>query len=348
MKPTVSAIIPCYQAEPFLRDALDSVLEQTCPPLEVIVVDDGSTDKSVEIARSFGPPVRVIVQAKPKQGPGKARNRGWLEARGEWLAFLDADDLWNPQKLEKQLGAIDGPDVVLVHSNWHAFGARQFVQDFAELPAQNRYCDENFLRGLLPLNMSNILVRRSVAVRYPEWCYYTADTVFELDLARCGRFVLVPEVLSGTRYHRKSMSAAAGVYAQHVQVLDQWIGRHADELGPDRVAGLRDITLGRLVDMAWAAYWQRDWRSFHQQREYLRQYGSRPEIRELLQRRVYPGCLYKLKDAFDRLRGVRPARAEPGQGTPREKASEPEPISQPVTRLSNKIAPGSIDRSGGR
>ena len=89
---TVSVVIPCYNAAPWLRETIESVLAQTHPVLEVIVVDDGSTDQSAEIAESFGPCVRVVRQSN--QGESIARNNGIDLARGDWIAFIDADDIW--------------------------------------------------------------------------------------------------------------------------------------------------------------------------------------------------------------------------------------------------------------
>jgi glycosyltransferase involved in cell wall biosynthesis len=93
--PTISVITPCYNGAKYLRETIESVLAQTYPPLEMIVVDDGSTDDSAAIAESFGPPVRVIRQTN--QGESTARNRGIAEARGDYLHFLDADDLLHPE-----------------------------------------------------------------------------------------------------------------------------------------------------------------------------------------------------------------------------------------------------------
>ncbi len=98
---SVSVVIPCYNGAPFLRETLDSVLAQTHAPLEVIVVDDGSTDASAAIAESYGPPVRVIRQQN--QGESVAQNRGIDESQGRWIAFLDSDDVWKPTKLERQI-----------------------------------------------------------------------------------------------------------------------------------------------------------------------------------------------------------------------------------------------------
>lgn len=99
-RPTISVIIPVHNGERYLAEAIRSVLDQTLPPDEIIVVDDGSTDGSAAIARSFGPPVRVLTQAN--LGPAAARNLGVTHAAGDLLAFLDADDLWTPDKLTRQ------------------------------------------------------------------------------------------------------------------------------------------------------------------------------------------------------------------------------------------------------
>jgi glycosyltransferase involved in cell wall biosynthesis len=103
---TVSVITPCYNGAPYLQQTLQSVVSQTTPPLEVIVIDDGSTDDSAKIAEAFGPPVRVLRQAN--QGESVARNRGIAEARGTHVLFLDADDLLAPHALEKLTSALDG------------------------------------------------------------------------------------------------------------------------------------------------------------------------------------------------------------------------------------------------
>jgi len=97
---TISVVIPAYNAEAFLGRAIDSVLGQTCPPMEVIVVDDGSADGTGDVARQFGDRVRLLHQENA--GVSAARNLGIEKARGEWIAFLDADDWWEPHRLESQ------------------------------------------------------------------------------------------------------------------------------------------------------------------------------------------------------------------------------------------------------
>jgi glycosyltransferase involved in cell wall biosynthesis len=100
----VSAIIPVYNAEPYLAEAIKSVLAQTYRPIEIIVVDDGSTDGSAHVAKRFD---QVRYQFQPNRGAGAARNRGAGLAQGSFLAFLDADDLWVEDKLARQMMAFE-------------------------------------------------------------------------------------------------------------------------------------------------------------------------------------------------------------------------------------------------
>ncbi|MBM4036943.1 MAG: glycosyltransferase [Planctomycetes bacterium] len=99
--PRVSVVIPAFNAERYLRVTLESVLAQTYRDFEVVVVDDGSSDGTAELAAGFGEPVRVIRQANA--GPSAARNHGIREARGDLVAFIDSDDLWLPEKLAEQV-----------------------------------------------------------------------------------------------------------------------------------------------------------------------------------------------------------------------------------------------------
>jgi glycosyltransferase involved in cell wall biosynthesis len=97
-----SVTIPAHNAEPFLREAIESVLQQSMP-LELIIVNDGSTDATASIIASYGDRVRGIHQEQ--RGLGAARNRGLQASRGDWIAFLDADDRWTSDKLRRQ-GAV--------------------------------------------------------------------------------------------------------------------------------------------------------------------------------------------------------------------------------------------------
>lgn len=126
MSYTVSVVIPTYNYGRFISDAINSVLAQTRPPDEIIVVDDGSTDDTAETVSKFGDRVKYIHQNNA--GVCDARNRGVRESIGELIAFLDADDTWEPTKLEKQAAKFRGdPAIGLVHS-----GMREFDSETGE------------------------------------------------------------------------------------------------------------------------------------------------------------------------------------------------------------------------
>src|SRR5574341_182862 len=123
----VSVIIPCYNNEPYLRECLDSVLNQTFSDYEVIVVDDGSTDGTEVIIQNYLPRVKYLRQSN--QGPAAARNAGIEAASGEYIAFQDADDIWYPEKLEAQVKFMEAnPRFAWIYSEMCTFNDRQILQ----------------------------------------------------------------------------------------------------------------------------------------------------------------------------------------------------------------------------
>lgn len=101
ISPLVSVIVPAYNRAATIARCIDSVLNQTYRPIEVIIVDDGSTDQTVEVIQSYGDQVKLICQ--PNGGPSSARNTGVAKSKGEIVSFLDSDDTWKPEKLERQV-----------------------------------------------------------------------------------------------------------------------------------------------------------------------------------------------------------------------------------------------------
>jgi glycosyltransferase involved in cell wall biosynthesis len=124
----VSVVIPCYNAADYIERALRSVAQQTLPPYEVIVVDDGSTDRTPDIVAGFRPSVVLLTQ--PNGGVAAARNAGTQRATGDWIAFLDADDEWGPAKLARQHEVLSAhPDL-----RWCAANAEVVYADVSTTP----------------------------------------------------------------------------------------------------------------------------------------------------------------------------------------------------------------------
>jgi glycosyltransferase involved in cell wall biosynthesis len=121
----ISIVIPTYNRASFLKEAIDSVLSQTYRDFELIVVDDGSTDDTPKLLLPYGKKIKVITKAN--KGPSAARNRGIKAAKGDWMAFLDSDDIWKPDKLEKQVQFIkDNPEIKICQTEeiWIRNGKR--------------------------------------------------------------------------------------------------------------------------------------------------------------------------------------------------------------------------------
>jgi len=114
--PTISVIIPNYNRAKLIGHTIENILSQTLKPIEIIVVDDGSTDNSVDVIRSFGSKVTLICQAN--QGPGTARNAGMKIAKGDYIQFFDSDDLCSLNKLESQAKALEASGGDMAYSPW--------------------------------------------------------------------------------------------------------------------------------------------------------------------------------------------------------------------------------------
>ena len=209
MRDAISCIIPVFNGEAYLGEALESVFLQTLSPAEVIVVDDGSTDGTRDVIDRFGRRVRYVRQ--DNRGPAAARNRGIALANGPLLAFLDADDLWLPPKLDHQARRFAERrdlqvSVTQVRNFW-----------IEELRAEaNAMLDHRLaavaLPGYVPQTM---LARREVFARvgpFDERLRIGEDTDWFLRVADLGTAVeLLPEVLVMRRLHRTNLTRAGNV-----------------------------------------------------------------------------------------------------------------------------------------
>lgn len=160
MSVKVTVVIPAYNAAKSIDRTIVSILNQTFTSYEIIVVDDGSTDNTADYLKSNFPSVRVIRQING--GPSKARNTGIQNAQGEYIAFLDADDYWEKEKLEQQVSKLEAsPECV-----W-AFSAFYKLRDGVKIPSQiySDYNGEDCLDLIvagIPVHTSTVVVKRSV------------------------------------------------------------------------------------------------------------------------------------------------------------------------------------------
>jgi len=158
----VSVIIPCYNGEKYLAEAIQSALDQTYRPIEVLVVDDASTDHSAEIAASFGSPVRVLRNERNMERSW-SRNRAVRESAGELIALLDADDVWLPDKLERQVSLLaQNPDCALIYAKAQDFVTEHGNRVYKRIAGgshQGNRCDQYLVRyNVLPA--LTVMIRR--------------------------------------------------------------------------------------------------------------------------------------------------------------------------------------------
>jgi glycosyltransferase involved in cell wall biosynthesis len=273
-------------------------MSQTHAPFEVLVIDDGSTDQSAAIARSFAPPLRLISQTN--QGESIARNRGIDEAQGDWIAFLDADDLWLPNKLERQLAAVQA-DVVGVHTNYKAFGTCKYIRDLSKISPVKRYSIERFFLGQTSLTLSTLMVSRSLHARFPNWTQYAEDAIYFAEVSRLGKMVLVPEILTAVRCHPASQSAATGIAAHWHETFLEWLRRNEQTLDFRMVCTLRRKLLERLVHQCFKAYYKCKWNDYNLLRNYLARYADDSAVKALLDEKIPPRWLYTLRQVLGKL-----------------------------------------------
>jgi glycosyltransferase involved in cell wall biosynthesis len=220
--PLVSVIVPVCNGERYLGFALGSILDQDYRPLEVIVVDDGSVDSTARVARSFEG-VRYVYQAN--RGHGAAMNTGLGLAQGEFLAFLDADDLWAPEKLTIQVGyLIQHPkvDYVIAHM-------RNFLEPGTAPPP--RITGDLILTDYPALQVGSLVARRPLFERvgfFDNGYAYAKDVDWFVRASEAGaRMAVLPQVLLRRRLHSSNRSYQSQARTtEFLMALKAHIDRH--------------------------------------------------------------------------------------------------------------------------
>jgi len=208
-RPLVSIIMNCWNCEKYLREALDSVYAQTYPHWEIIFWDNASTDHSGEIARSYDHRLRYF-KGEATIPLGAARNKALEQAGGEYIAFLDCDDLWRPEKLEKQIPLFDDPEVGLVFCDTVYFNDSNYAE---RLYSRRKYATGQGFAALLMDNflaMPSVVIRRGALIEQGEWFDPRFSMNEEADLflriAYTWTLAMVNEPLAKWRIHPGSQT----------------------------------------------------------------------------------------------------------------------------------------------
>ncbi|MBX3010682.1 MAG: glycosyltransferase family 2 protein [Caldilineaceae bacterium] len=197
----ISVIIPVYNGEHYLAAAIESALAQSMPPAEILIINDGSVDQSAKIATAFGDQVHLYTQEHA--GVGAARNRGVSLAQGEFLAFLDADDLWLPDKLAHQLACLrDQPWLDIVFGQ-----VEQFISPDLPLAQYPALPPKNTLPGVIAGAM---LIRRerfaAVGAFATDWTVGEFIEWYGRATSAGLQSLILPEVVMRRRLHATNMT----------------------------------------------------------------------------------------------------------------------------------------------
>jgi glycosyltransferase involved in cell wall biosynthesis len=220
----ISCIVPVFNGERYLAETLDSMLAQTYRPIEIIVVNDGSTDSTADVVARYSDRVRSLHQ--DNAGPATARNRGLNAARGEFAAFLDADDLWHPEKLSRQMDRFEARAeldlcITMVQNFW--------IPELAEEEA--RYRNHPLSKPVPGYLTQTLLARRSTfekAGHFNPSLHHAEKTDWFLRALERGAVLeLLPEVLVYRRFHQTNISRTLGAASrdEYLQLLKTLLDR---------------------------------------------------------------------------------------------------------------------------
>ena len=225
---SVAVIIPAYNGQRYIEETLQSVLNQTLQPREIVVVDDGSTDNTVSIVRRFAP--RVALVTRQRTGVSAARNYGASITDAEWLTFLDQDDLWEPKNLERQMAAIAAsPEAGACYADRRILANQPDGSFRYESPRWPTPTPEELGATLLercPFTPCSVLVHRDAFLSiggFDGRHNGVEDWDFWLRLHSAGvRFTWCPEVLVAYRVHESNATRhALRILAQSLAVVEQ-------------------------------------------------------------------------------------------------------------------------------
>jgi glycosyltransferase involved in cell wall biosynthesis len=225
--PLVSVVIPVFNGERFLREAAESVLAQKYAPIEILIVDDGSTDGTENVARSLPENVRYLHQTN--KGPSAARNRGIEHAQGTLIAFADADDLWPAAKLDLQL-----PYLIKDPATEIVMGRIQQVRLAETVHGQIQA--EEFGEPAFSVNLGSTIIRKSVFERvgmFDETMRYSEDVDWFMRAREAGAAIkTIDAVTLFYRQHDENMTRGKSTYQLNIlKTLKKSLDRRRERTG---------------------------------------------------------------------------------------------------------------------
>ena len=201
MSVVLSVIIPAYNVENYVGEAIRSVQDQTFENLEIIVIDDGSTDNTLEVLNDFKDDPRVTLLSQENMGPSGSRNSGIRIARGQYIVCLDAVDRWAPQKAERHIAVMENnPDIDLTFSWWRMINEDGKETGWSGKPQIPRIKLEDLIKETVTGTSSNLVARKkaldSIGMFDPDLqAAVDTDLVLRIAQLRDGNILCIPEIL---------------------------------------------------------------------------------------------------------------------------------------------------------
>jgi len=223
VKPEITAIVPTHNRRTLLQLTLRSILNQRDVDLEVVVVDDGSTDDVGPVVAAFGDQRIRLIRHDRSTGVSTARNHGAEVARGDWLAFCDDDDLWSPLKLARQLAAATAAGRTWSYGGAVHIDSTQRATSGDPPPTPDRLVERLPSANLMPGGSSNAIVKKDLFRKAGEWdpgLVNLADWDLWIRLAQLGPPACVEEPLVGYRIHAGNASADISLILREARLLD--------------------------------------------------------------------------------------------------------------------------------
>lgn len=224
----ISVVIPCYNGEKFIREAIDSINRQTFSPKEIVIVNDGSKDSSLAILadcqKNNEIPIKVVTQNNG--GVSSARNVGIASASSQWIAFLDVDDLWYPEKLAIQASIVTSctDDVALICCDYHIdektdttskYNSSKYVSSLLNRELDGEEFQLAFIKENFIGTATTMLFRRDLALRngcFDVFFNHSEDFDFILRLSQFGSIYLVNQPLALKRHHGANLTDDLALY----------------------------------------------------------------------------------------------------------------------------------------
>jgi glycosyltransferase involved in cell wall biosynthesis len=258
----VSVIIPCYNGAEFVGQAIGSVLAQTDPVREVIVIDDGSTDDSAKVIKQFADRHVVLIE-QDHQGESHARNKGIERASSELIALLDADDVWTHDKVKQQVQALEAmPEAVAVHSR--VFNFERDLDD-RQREQTEKTKDDPDVSDLLAYHYvtpSTLMVRRSVlvehSIEFDPSVRHSEDMLFTAHLRLAGPLRLVDQPLTAKRIHGGQQSSDRWHPIWSLCSRVNWCRQYAQKIGPDTAKNIDQQLGDRMIQILEDRFWRRE------------------------------------------------------------------------------------------